>query len=378
MRVTPVLLLTTATAAAVVTATAAPAGAKPAPHAKQLKIVKPVSSGQYLSPLQFAVAGKLLAVADSFPATLSLNLHGHELPVASSALGKGSDLSGVAFDPKTLEVAYTTTSANHHKTTLTIARPGGKKVVANLAAFERKHNPDGKIRYGIDVRHPNACITGALKQAHIPVHYKGQLDSHPYAVTSLGNGSWAVADAGANDVLKVDRKGHVSLLSVAPRQALKITKAFAQGMGLPSCVAGHTYYFEAVPTDVETNRAGHLFITTLPGGTGASGSVYKINARTGKMSRVATGFHGATNLAIDNKGRIYVAEIGSGTIAQVVHGKRVKVMDLPAVVSIEFGGGHLYAATSPAATTAEEPGSGSGGAPTGPPAMGSIYLLRRA
>ncbi len=41
-------------------------------------------------------------------------------------------------------------------------------------------------------------------------------DSHPYAVASLGDGSWAVADAGGNDILKVDSRGHVSVIAVLP------------------------------------------------------------------------------------------------------------------------------------------------------------------
>jgi hypothetical protein len=53
--------------------------------------------------------------------------------------------------------------------------------------------------------------------------------SHPYVVASLGRGSWAVADAGANAILKVSATGQV-------------------------------------PTDVEVGPLGQPWVSTLPGG----------------------------------------------------------------------------------------------------------------
>ena len=208
----------------------------------------------------------------------------------------------------------------------------------------------------------NACITAALAQAQQPVRYRGAVDSHPYAVTAIGHGAWAVADAGGNDIVKVDRTGHVSLIGVLPAQPVKITAAFAASMGLPACVVGITYKFEAVPTDVEVGPHGDLYVTTLPGGpegpdSGNPGSVYRID-RTGHSTRVATGFAGATNLAIDAHGNIFVAQIGSGTIAEVVCGKPETVLALPGVVAVEYSHGHLYASTSITAATE--------GAQTGP------------
>ena len=65
----------------------------------------------------------------------------------------------------------------------------------------------------------------------------------------------AVADAGGNDIVKVDRYGHPSLLAVLPPQPVRITSAMAAGLHLDPCVVGITYKFEAVPTDVEVGRA---------------------------------------------------------------------------------------------------------------------------
>ena len=113
-----------------------------------------------------------------------------------------------------------------------------------------------------------------------------------------------------------------------------------------------------------------LYVTTLPGGPGGSvnpGSVYRISRWGGKPQKIATGFNGATNLAIDPWGGIYVAELGAGTISKVVHGKPVPVLSLAGVVADEWANGHLYASTAPAAVAPE--GS------TGPPAPGSIVVL---
>lgn len=92
--------------------------------------------------------------------------------------------------------------------------------------------------------------------AGIPVQYTGQLDSRPHAATAVGHGSWAVADAGDNDILRISRTGHVSTLAVLPRQPLHVTAAFAAENGLPPCTVGITYYFEPVPTDVEVGPDG--------------------------------------------------------------------------------------------------------------------------
>ncbi|MCW2522904.1 MAG: ScyD/ScyE family protein [Frankiales bacterium] len=329
-------------------------GSHPAP---KLRVVKTLSSA-YVGPLQFAVVGKKIFVADSFTSTL--NLLGRSTPLATGpSPAQGGDLAGVAVTPDSRSLAYTTSNGDHTSTKLTILTKGKKPVVADLSGFERKHNPDGRTLYGVD--YPSSCVSKALTALDIPVSYRGDIDSHPYATTYLGNGSWAVADAGGNDVLKVDRHGHISVLSVLPRQPVKITKAFAAANGLPACAVGVTYNFEPVPTDVELGPHGALYATTLPGGPegpsgGNPGSVYWLNSHLGKPLRIATGFAGATNLAVDSHGKIYVAEITTGTVSLAWHGHPKKVLTRPGVVALEFANGHLYASTAPAASGGSGPG----------------------
>ncbi|HEU5266960.1 MAG TPA: ScyD/ScyE family protein [Jatrophihabitans sp.] len=337
----------------------APGGAGASPG--QLHVIKTIST-DVIAPLQFAVDGKRIFVADA--ATGNLTRIGRSEPLTKEL---GTQGSGVAVDPTTHDIAYTTTNDDHSVTTLVIKSNSAKPVVADLSGFERKHNPDHAIQYGV-VGSTSNCVKQALKAAGIPVRYKGQLDSHPYAVTSLGHGNWAVADAGGNDILKVDAAGNVSLLSLLPAQILTVSPEFAEQNGLPKCTVGVRYGFEAVPTDVETGPRGGIYATTLPGGQGVPGSVYRIHPGS-DATLVATGFAGATNLAIGPDRTIYVAELFANRISVVAHGAPVPVASLPAVAAVEFANGHVYAATAPAAL--EE---GEGPPPTNPE-PGSIVML---
>lgn len=353
-RVVTKALAGSAVSAAALTLAAAPASA--APVAPPQHVVQTLSSA-FVGPLQFAVDGSKVYVADAFTSTL--NLIGQKTPVAvGPSPATGGDLAGVGVDPATHAVAYTSANGDHSVTTLTILEPGHQPVVANLAAFEKTRNPDKANRYGTSSKNP--CVINALKKAQIPVSYTGMLDSHPYAVTPIGGGSWAVADAGGNDVLRVTRTGQISLISVLPVQPVTITAAFAAANGLPACVAGITYNFEPVPTDVEVGPPYNLYVTTLPGGpegpgSGNPGSVYRLSS-AGQPVKIATGFAGATNLAINPYGNIFVAQIGAGNIAEVVSGKPKVIATLPGVAAVEFANGHLYASTAPAATGGNGPG----------------------
>lgn len=315
----------------------------------------------YVAPLQFAVQGHKIYVADS--AQSALFRVGRSTPIAlgptpSSNPEMSGDLAGVATSRDA--IAYTTTSADHQDTRLTILSHGHKKVVS-ISDFERKYNPDKRNSYGFEhVKSVSDSCKAEMTKAQFPIAYHGQYDSHAYSVTSLGHGDWAVGDAGGNDVVKVNRWGHVSLLSVLPPQPLRITSAIATGLGIPEC-AGTTYRFEPVPTDVEVGQWGKLYVTTLPGGPeipvlGSRGSVYALGHHVYHPYRIATGFNESTNLAISPRGTIYVAELGSGTISVVRHGHGHVVATLPGVAGVEWANGHLYASTAPAVSGGKDPG----------------------
>ena len=305
-----------------------------------------VLSSDYVFPFQFAVAHGKIYVADSGTSTVSLV--GSDAPLVTGP--QPGEIAGVDVNrdgPPAL--AYTSTNYANGQTALTVRRRGGV-VTADLSGFEQAQNPDGSQHYGVD--NPSQCVIDAFANLPDapPATYTGILDSHPYSVSDAPGSSWWVADAGGNDLLKVDATGHVSTVSVLPRQPLVITADIAAGLGLPDCVVGVTYNFEPVPTDVEQAPNGALYVSTLPGGPedpsfGARGSVYRVDPRTGHATLVATGFSGATNLALGPNGKIYVAELFAGRISVISHGTVTPVVDLPNAVGVEYANGKLYAST---------------------------------
>jgi hypothetical protein len=261
--------------------------------------------------------------------------------------------SGIATTTDGRRLAYTTTVTNfdtfeNTASGLHIRGPKGKQVYADTLAYETKHNPDKINFYGVE--NPSSCVRDAFEAAQVPVAYHGAIDSHAYSVASYGH-SWIVADAGANALLKVGNSGRIRTLAVLPPQPAMITADMAAALGLPDCVAGITYNFEPVPTDVEVGRDGYLYVTTLPGGPespvlGARGKVWRVDPHSGKAKVIAGGFLGATNLALGRHGEIYVAELFAGKISVIKHGRTSDYVDLPGVVAVETSrSGELWAGT---------------------------------
>lgn len=260
--------------------------------------------------------------------------------------------SGVALSKDGQSLAFTTTKTEpgtftNTESGLHIWGPRGQRTYVDTLAHEVANNPDQEIHYG--VTNPSQCVTDALTEAGIEVSYTGKVDSHAYSVVANGGG-WIVADAGSNVLWQVDRRGTLSTLAVLPPEPLTLTAQQADALGLPECVVGVTYNFESVPTDVEMGRDGKLYVTTLPGGPespalGARGSVYRLNSNGKQLKKVATGFLGATNLALARNGDIYVAELFGGKISVVHRGKVSTFLELPGVVAVETSGRSVWAAT---------------------------------
>ena len=133
---------------------------------------------------------------------------------------------------------------------------GAQRTLGDFAALETEENSDGDTRYGFrDL--PEGCA--AELPANMPETYKGEVDSHPYGI-AVTDGTIYVADAGANSVVSVDtRSGETNPVAVLPPRPYKITPEAAASNGLPDCVVGTTYDFEAVP-DRRRRRAGWLAV----------------------------------------------------------------------------------------------------------------------
>jgi hypothetical protein len=219
----------------------------------------------------------------------------------------------------------------------------------DLGAYERRYNPDAKNDYG--AQSTDKCVLDAFTDPEGgPARYKGVVDTHPYAVAAV-RGGWVVADAAGNDLLLVTDKGRISTLSVLPPVPVVITKELAATFKLPDCTIGVTYNFEAVPTDVELGRNNTLYVTTLAGGPEVpgvlppTGSVWTLTTAGRKLSRLATGFSLATNLAVTPTGRVLVTELGAGRVSLASRGRPVPLFPLANVVSLESAGNSLYAGT---------------------------------
>lgn len=312
-------------------------------------------SDKVVLPFSIALAGNHVYYSEGFGSTINkLTAYGAPKVLATGPQGDG-DVAGLDVAAGGRTMAFTSSNGDHSTTTLTIRTMGKRDVVADISGYEAAHNPDGRIKYGI-LAGGNPCAVQILSQLSETgsATYKGLVDSHPYAVTRIPGG-WAVADAGANAIFKVSNTGKVSTLSVIPAQKVTLTQKMVDGlaasMGSPpgslNCIVGVTYGFEAVPTDVETGWLGKLYVSTLPGGPedpslGARGSVYAVSPWGGWSYRVATGFLGATDLAVAQDGSIYVTEFFGGKIAKIRHGHVTTAAKANAPLSLEVRGNYLY------------------------------------
>jgi hypothetical protein len=225
---------------------------------------------------------------------------------------------------------------------------GGKhRTFGDLAALEMKHNPDGGISYGFKDL-PADCVAKLPKD--VPVSYKGQIDSHPYGIDVYGDTIY-VADAGANAIVSVDvESGEAESVAVLPARPHTFTAAEAAALKLPGCIAGHTYRFEPVPTDVKRGPDGWLYVSVLPGGPedpalGARGAVYKVNPHNGRVKLFADDVMSPTGLDMDDDGHVYVASLfGKGVLRLSAHsGKQTVVLPGMLTADVDIRGESIYA-----------------------------------
>ena len=313
---------------------AASAGAAPAPEPTKV-------ATRLVSPLSMVVAGDGTAyVSQNFAGMLTAIEPGRRPQVVFQA-PKGTEVGALSEAGGTLRLATT----KGKRTALWTMRPGARPTkLADLWKHERTKNPDGDQAYGFTDLDP-ACAAQVPEQ--VPATYTGILESHPYG-TTVHRGTTYVADAAGNTILGVSAKGKVSTVAVLPPVPVTITAEAAQANGLPACTVGHSYGFEPVPTDVEVGKGGWLYVSLLPGGpedgsTGANGAVVKVKARTGEVRPVATGFAGATGVAVAGNGDVYVAQLFGGQVSRIKAGStRVRTWaEVPMPAAVEWAGGDL-------------------------------------
>ncbi len=140
---------------------------------------------------------------------------------------------------------------------------------------------------------------GAYEAANDPDHDQpGALpDTDPYGLAPARDGAVLVADAGGNDILRVDRHGRISTLAVFP-------EIFTPGPG------GIVVPMQAVPTTVTRGPDGAYYVGQLTGFPFPVGGAKVWRLVPGKPPTVyATGFTNIIDIAFDQRGRLVVLEI---------------------------------------------------------------------
>ncbi len=182
---------------------------------------------------------------------------------------------------------------------------------------------------------------GAYETEHNP--HPAVVDSNPFGVVDLGGGRAAVADAGGNTLLKVNRHGKVKLIAVLPDELVPTdnAKAIIEEIvgnllgqevscedGLPAeappdareiCALPAMIPAEAVATSVAIGPDGDFYVGELKGFPAPLGrsKVWRIdsgarNADCGMSPLCSVAYRGFTSvvdLAFGTDGTLYVAEM---------------------------------------------------------------------
>ncbi|RZS89519.1 hypothetical protein EV189_1286 [Motilibacter rhizosphaerae] len=169
--------------------------------------------------------------------------------------------------------------------TVVKATTGGRTVVADPQRFELAHNPDGQTQFG---------------KGGVPLDAL----SNPYYLIPDAHGYALLADAGANDILRLNSRHAVSLFATLPL----ITAGACKGAknNDPKHVG-----CDPVPTGLTYGPDGALYVSALGGEV--EGAVFKLDAMTGALLQTWTGFgEGLTGVAVGPDGTIYASELLHG------------------------------------------------------------------
>lgn len=191
------------------------------------------------------------------------------------------------------------------------------RTVADLAAWEAKHNPVDDV------------------------------DSNPTGML-YEHGRYAVTDAGGNTLLRVGKDGRIRLTA-----AFKTRKIDAPPvMKLPK---GTKIPLQSVPTSVATRgHDGALYVSELTGFPfpKAASHIYRVDPRTGRTSVYASGLTNVTDLAFHGR-TLYAVQLAdngllggpTGSVVRIKPGSGTHTVvadKLFAPYGIAIKGGHAY------------------------------------
>ncbi len=193
-------------------------------------------------------------------------------------------------------------------------RGGKAKMVANLLDFEKANNPDGNLA-------PDG------------------IDSNPFDVEAISATRAVVADAGGNDLLIVDKWGHVDWIAALP-QELVSTDNIKAVLGCPTppplppelagvCSLPPMIPAQPVATSVAIGPNGDYYVGELKGFPAPTGMsrIWKIKHGTRhamcgtdgetRCKVVADGFTSIVDLELGRNGKMYVTELDEASWAAV-------------------------------------------------------------
>ncbi|NUP22680.1 MAG: ScyD/ScyE family protein [Nonomuraea sp.] len=158
--------------------------------------------------------------------------------------------------------------------TLLKIKDGKSSVMADLLAFEVKHNPDKKDK-------------------------GSAIDSYPFAVVPTPQGGALVTDVGANDVLQVSASGKVTLRAVF--HARKV--AAPAMMKLPK---GSKVPMQSVPMGIAAAPDGSYYVAEHAGFPQPEGVARVFRLAGKKVETAVKGFTTVVDVAFDGSGRLVV------------------------------------------------------------------------
>jgi hypothetical protein len=159
---------------------------------------------------------------------------------------------------------------------------GGHHTVADIVKYEWNHNPDHSQRR----------------------------DSDPAGFARTRHG-YVLTDAGGNDLLRVDRRGHVHLRAVFPDRMAT----------LPPFVGGGQAPMQAVPTAVTRGPDGAWYVSQLTGFPFPAGGANIYRIAPGKAPTVwASGLTNVTDLAWYGH-KLYAVQLADGGLLAVPPGQ---------------------------------------------------------
>lgn len=154
---------------------------------------------------------------------------------------------------------------------------GSVQTIADLAVHEESFNPDGV-----------------------------EINSNPYGLLVAPGGGFAIADAGANDVLSATDAGAITTRSFLPPR--------------PNPLPFGPPVFQAVPTGITLGPDDAYYfgqLTGFPFPPGAA-NVYRFDPANNDLSVAYTGFTNIIDLTFDDKGNLYVLQITSNGLASMM------------------------------------------------------------